>query len=154
MDTAKGTDYKSYLKQIENFLAEYLLKKAPALPVNIKDIIVKIAPWATLVILLMTLPIILFAFGLGALVAPFSFLGGVTAGASYIVSLVFSAAELILEAMAIPSLFSRSRKGWNLVFYAALLGGVRNIITFNVGGLVIGTLLSLYILFQVREHYK
>ncbi len=154
MDTAKGTDYKSYLKKLEDTLAEYLVKKAPALPSNLKEALVKFAPWATLVIFILTLPLVLAVLGLGAILAPLSFLGGVTAGAGFTISLVFSAVELVLEAMAIPGLFKRSRQGWNLVFYAALLGGVRNIVTFNLGGLVIGTLLSLYLLFQVREYYK
>lgn len=154
MDTAKGSDYKSYLKKLEDLLSEYLVKKAPALPANIKEAIVKFAPWATLVILILTLPLVLAVFGLGAILAPLSFLGGVTAGTNYILTLVFSGISLVLEAMAIPGLFKRAKSAWNLVFYAALLGGIQNIVSFNLGGLLIGTLLSLYILFQVREYYK
>jgi hypothetical protein len=151
MNTVQG---KSYLKQLEDLLAEYLVKKAPALPTNIKEVIVKFAPWATLVVLILTLPIVFAVFGLGAILAPLSFLGGVTMGTNYIVTLVLSGVQLVLEAMAIPGLFKTSRSAWNLVFYAALVGAVQNVATFNLGGLVIGTLLSLYILFQVREYYK
>lgn len=154
MDTAQGKSYKSYLKQLEDLLSEYLVKKAPALPANIKEAIVKFAPWATVVILILTLPLVLAVFGLGAILAPLSFLGGAAAGTNYIITMIFSAIQLVLEAMAIPGLFKRERKAWNLVYYAALVGGIQSLATFNIGGLIIGTLLSLYILFQVKEYYK
>src|SRR3989344_9554377 len=145
-----STGYKTYLKQLEDLLHEYLVKKAPALPSNIKDAIVKFAPWATLVIFILTLPAILLVFGFGALMAPFSFMGGLTAGTNYILTFVFSAIQMVLEAMAIPGLFKNSRSAWNLVYYATLVGAVQYVVTFNLGGLLIGSLLSLYILFQVR----
>ena len=149
-----STGYKTYLKQLEDLLHEYLVKKAPALPSNIKDAIVKFAPWATLVIFILTLPAILLVFGFGALMAPFSFMGGLTAGTNYILTFVFSAIQMVLEAMAIPGLFKNSRSAWNLVFYATLVGVLQNVVTFNLGSLIIGSLLSLFILFQVREYYK
>ena len=149
-----STGYKTYLKQLEDLLHEYLVKKAPALPSNIKDAIVKFAPWATLVIFILTLPAILLVFGFGALMAPFSFMGGLTAGTNYILTFVFSAIQMVLEAMAIPGLFKNSRSAWNLVFYATLVGVLHNVVTFNLGSLIIGSLLSLFILFQVREYYK
>ncbi len=147
-------DYKTYLAQLEDLLQEYLVKKAPALPAGIKEAIVKFAPWVTVVILILTLPLVLAAFGLGTLLAPFSFLRGMTVGTNYVLTLVFSAIQLVLEAMAIPGLFNKTRKAWYLVYYAALVGGVQNLVTLNLGGLLIGTLLSLYVLFQVREYYK
>lgn len=148
------TSYKNYLKQLEDLLHEYLVKKAPALPTNIKEAIVKFAPWATLVIFIITLPAILVVFGLGVILAPFSFLGGMTAATNNIVTILLTGVQLVLEAMAIPGLFKNSRSAWNLVFYSALVGAVQYLVTFNLGGLLIGSLLSLYILFQVREYYK
>lgn len=150
----QGKDFKSYMVQLENLLSEYLVKKAPALPTNIKEVIVQFAPWATLVIVILTLRLILAVFGLGTILAPLSFLGGMTAGTNYILTLVFSGISLVLEVMALPGLFKRARGAWNLLFYASLLGAVQNVVTFNLGGLVIGTLLGLYVLFQVREYYK
>jgi hypothetical protein len=148
------SDVKSGLRQLEDLLAEYLVKKAPALPNNVKEIIVKFAPWVTLIVMLMTLPLVLAVFGLGAIFAPFSFLGGLHTGVSYMISIALSAVALVLEALAIPGLFKRSRGGWNLVFYSALVQAVESAVTFNLGGLVIGSLVSLYFLFQIREYYK
>lgn len=152
--STKG-DYKTYLAQLENLLHEYLVKKAPPLPQNVKEAIVKFAPWVTVVLFIITLPAVLTVFGIGTLLSPFSFmLGGVAAGTNFIITLFFSGTQLVLEAMAIPGLFKRERKAWNLIYYAALVGGVQNIATLNLGALLIGTLLSLYILFQVRDYYK
>ncbi len=94
------------------------------------------------------------AFGLGALVAPFVVMGGVQAAAGFGLGMVFSIAMLVLEAIAIPGLFKRKLSAWKLMFYASLLGGVQALITFNLGGLVIGTGLSLYVLFQIKSYYK
>lgn len=151
---AEKTDYKGYLKQLEDFLAEYLIKKAPALPSNIKEIIVKVAPWLTLIFLILTLPLILAVLGLGVLFAPFSFMGGLTAGTSYIVAMAFALVMLVLEAIAIPGLFKRSKSAWRLLYYVALIEAVKNIVTLNFGGLIIFSLLGFYFLFQVREYYK
>lgn len=149
-----SADLKSALGQLEDTLEVYLVKKAPALPENVKEIIVKFAPWLTLIMLIIALPAILFAFGLGAIVAPFAMLGGVHAGISWGLGLVFSAITLVIEVIALPGLFKRSKASWNLLFYATLVTAVDNLISFNLGGLVIGSLISWYFLFQVKEYYK
>lgn len=155
MAASTSNDLKSSLGKLEDTLNEYLVKKSPVtLPTNIKEVIVKFAPWVTLVLLVMTLPILLAVFGLGAILTPLSFLGGVNAGVNYMITMVVSAVTVVLEGLAIPGLFKKSKGGWNLVFYASLVGVVQNVLTFNVGGLVIGSLLGLYFLFQVREYYK
>lgn len=136
-------------------MEEYLVKKAPfTIPANIKEIIVKFAPWITLIVLIMALPALLFVLGIGTLVMPFSFMGGLQAGFSYTLTMILTAVSLVLEAVALPGLFKRTRGGWNLVYYASLVGVVQNIVSFNLGGLIIGSLLSFYVLFQVREYYK
>lgn len=149
------TPNKSLLSQLDATLEEYLVKKAPfTLPPNVKEAIVKFGPWITLILLILTLPAILLFLGLGTLVLPFSYLGGIHAGLNYTVSMIFSLIVLVLEVIALPGLFSRSKSGWNFVYYATLLTAVENILTFNLGGLIIGTTLSLYILYQVKEYYK
>src|SRR3989338_9330873 len=113
-----STSFKSYIKQLEDLLSEYLVKKAPALPANVKEAIVRFAPWAVLILFVITLPIVLAVFGLSAVFAPLSFLGGITVGTNYILTIILSAVQLVLEAMAIPGLFQKSRGAWNLVFYS------------------------------------
>ncbi len=143
------------LGKLETTLEEYLVKKAPfAIPTGIKDFIVMIAPWFTLIGVIMSIPAVLVVFGLGAIVAPMAFLGGAQAGATFSLSIIFLIITLVLNALAIPGLFKRSRSGWNFVFYATLVGVVQNIVAFNLGGLIIGSVIGLYVLFQLKERYR
>lgn len=147
-------DLKSILGSLEDFLELYLVKKAPALPDNFREVIVKFAPWISLIFMIIAFPFVLALFGLGAILTPFSFLGGPQAGVNYLAGMVLSVVAFVLDALAIPGLFKRSKAGWNFAFYAALITAVQNLIRFDVGGLVIGTLLSLYFLFQIKGYYK
>lgn len=152
---AKSTDIKSALGQLEDMFELYLVKKAPfSIPDNWKEIIVKFSPWISLILMIVALPAILAVLGLGTLFMPFSYLGGLDVGFNYTVGLIFSAVILVLEAIAIPGLFKRSLKGWRFVYYASLLGMVQNLVTLNLGGLIIGGLISMYVLFQIKSYYK
>lgn len=143
------------LVQLENLLEEYLVKKAPfTLPDRWREAIVKFAPWMNLILMIVALPALLALFGLGAIFTPFSYLGGIQTGLNYTLGLTVAAIAVVLNGLAIPGLFKRTRQGWMFLFYATLVGVVENAIHFNIGGLIIGSLLSLYILFQVREYYK
>lgn len=143
------------LVQLENLLDEYLVKKAPfTLPDGWRETIVKFAPWMTLILMLVALPALLAIFGLGAIFAPFSYLGGIQTGLNYTLGLVAAAIAVVLNALAIPGLFKRTRQGWMFLFYATLVGVVENVIHFNIGNLILGSLLSMYILFQVKGYYK
>jgi hypothetical protein len=145
----------SQLGKLEDTLETYLVDKAPfQLPKGAKEFIVKYGPWIALVMLVLSLPMILLAFGLGALVAPFALLGGVQASVGFGLGMIFSLGMIVIEAIAIPGLFKRKLSAWRLMYYSALLGGVQALISFNLGGLVIGTGLSLYILFQIKSYYK
>lgn len=159
MADKKGSDFKSLMGQLEANLDEYLGKKAPAIPKEWKEFIVKIAPYLAIIGVVIGIPGVLAIFGLSAFVVPLGTIGGVVSGqpflgVGYIISVLFLAGVVILEALSISPLFKRSKTGWNYMFYATLLGAIQNLINFNIGGLVIGTLLSLYVLFQVKEFYK
>jgi hypothetical protein len=152
--STKTSSITQYLDTLEEMLQEYMVKKAPAIPKNWKELIVKVAPWITLVLLVMALPVVFAALGLSAVLAPVSLFAGMHFGLFTIVTIILSVVSLILEAMAIPGLFKRSKMGWRYVYYSTLVGAVSSILSFNVVGFIIGTLLSLYILFQVKEYYK
>ncbi len=158
MKTATN-DFGSMFKKLEVILEEYLVKKAPQLPESWKEVVVRLAPYLTIVGVIFSIPAFLALLGLGTFMAPIGLATGMMAGrlflgSSYLVSVLFLGAMILLEGLAIPGLFSRSKKGWNFVYWGVLVGVVQNVVSFNVGGLVIGSLLSLYFLFQVRKYYK
>ncbi len=142
------------MHQLEETLDTYLVKKAPGLPVGAKEFIVKVAPWVTLVLLILSLPVVLAFFGISAFLLPMSYMGGAGNGMSYTLAVIFLGLSLVLDALSIPGLFKRSRQGWNFAFYGVILNAVYNLINLNIVGLIIGTLISLYILFQIRSYYK
>lgn len=150
---AKGLFDQPQLNQLEDTLELYLVKKAPALPTNAKEIIVKFGPWITLILFVLSLPLVLALFGLGAFLAPFSFMGGLSAGFNYTLAMVVLAVTLVLEGLAIPGLFKQQKRAWYLMYYAVLLGALSNLLQINIFSFIIGTLISLYILFQIKSYY-
>jgi hypothetical protein len=155
----KGTDFKSMLGKLEVTLEEYLVKKAPSIPKEWKEIIVKFSPYLAILAVIMGIPGIIALLGAGTILAPLGFVGGMMTGRpflgiGFIVNVLFLGAVILLEGLAIPGLFSRSKKAWTFLYWSALVGIIQNIVSFNVGGLIIGGLISMYILFQVKEYYK
>lgn len=159
MAETKGTDFKSLFKSLEDNLDLYLGKKAPQLPKEWREFLVKIAPYLAILGVIIGVPGVLALLGLGTFIVPLGTIGGIVSGKpflglGYLVNVIFLGVMIVLEALAISPLFKRSKTGWNYLYYSTLLGAVQNIIGFNIGGLIIGTLISLYLLFQVKEYYK
>jgi len=152
--TKPGKDYKEYLADLDKLLEEYLLKKAPAIPEGAKEAIVKFAPWISVILMILAAPALLAAFGIGTFFTPFALMGGLRLGVGYMAGYVFSAVIIVLELIALPGLFKRQMKSWRLIYYVTLLNAIHSAILFDLFGLVLGTLIGMYILFQVREYYK
>lgn len=133
-------------------LDTYLVKQAPIqIPDGGKELIVKVGPWITLVMLVLMVPLLLVALGLGALLSPF---GGVTAGAGFGITSIFVVVQIVLLIMALPGMFARKTSGWTLLFYEQLVSFVHALLSGSVISGVVGVILGLYILFQVREKYS
>lgn len=138
---------------LEAQLELYLVKKAPALPVGLKEFIVKFAPWLTLILMVLLLPVLLAALGLGALLLPASYLGGAGSGFFYTITLIGTGAVLVLEGLALPGLFKRLLSGWRLLFYATLINAIISLLGGNLISALVGALIGLYVLFQVKSYY-
>ena len=139
-------------KDLVGFLDFYLVKKAPfQIPDGGREMIVKFGPWITVVLLILTLPLLLFALGIGTLFIPF---GGIGYASGFGILTIFVIVEIGLMIAALPGLFARKMAGWRLLFYSQLVSIVYNVLSGSiVGGLLFG-LISLYILFQVRTLYR
>jgi hypothetical protein len=138
-------------KDLIGFLDHYLVGQAPfQIPPNGKEWIVKFGPWITVVLLILTLPVLLVALGIGTILIPF---GGVgyAAGFGFVTILVII--EIGLMIAALPGLFARKMSGWTLLFYSQLVSIVASVLSGSVVmGLLVG-LISLYVLFQIRALY-
>jgi hypothetical protein len=154
----KQKDMKGALAHFEAFLDEYLVRKAPfALPMGAKEFIVKVAPYLIIIFAILAIPAILAAIGLSAFATPFAMMGGYgySWGYSVMISLIISVIVLVMEVIAVPGLFKRTKGGWNLVFYASIVSLIGSIISINgiISG-IIGAIIGWYILFQVKDLYK
>ena len=152
--SSSKTDWKEMMSQLEDTLETYLIDKAPGIPDNIKEFIVKFGPWISLVMLVIAAFWILIALSIGTLFAPFAFLGGLRYGLSYGLGMVFSVVTFGLAIFSLPGLFKRQASSWRLLYYATLISAVSSLISFNLGGLILGTGISLYVLFQIKSYYK
>lgn len=141
-----------YLVKLDKLLEEYLVKKAPALPQNGREALVKFAPWLAVLGVVFGIPAIMAVLGLGAVMTPFVWLAGSRTGFFW-VWWVIMIVQIGLEAMAIKPLFAKNIKGWQLMFYAQLLSVLTSLSQLSVGGLVF-TVLAFYLLYQVKAEYK
>jgi hypothetical protein len=156
--TEEKKEIKGGLDQLEAMLDEYMVKKAPfALPKEVKEFIVKVSPYLIIIFAIMALPLIFTALGLTAMVTPFAMMGGYGYGWGFgtIISLVVAIITLVMEVMAVPGLFKRTKGAWKLVFYASIVSLIGGILSISgIIGAIIGAIIGWYILFQVKDMYK
>ncbi len=156
MRDTKAPDYKGTFNQLEKMLDEYLGKKAPAMPENIKETLVSFAPYLAIIGIVISLPAIFAIVGIGAMLGPLGALTGAAYvyGPAYYIGIVGLIISAILEGLAIPGLFKRTATAWRFMYYASLVSFVASILQGNLVSAIIGALIGLYILFQVKNKYK
>ncbi len=138
-------------------LNQYFGIKAPALPMSIKEIIVKYGPYLLIIGLIFSILAIL------ALI-PFILAGGVVMGAAGVaaagsmshvyISLIFGIITAVMEIVALPGLFKRTPGSWKLLFYAQLVSLLAMLVGLNIIGLIISAIVGFYILFQIKPLYN
>lgn len=156
--TTSGSDLKGSLKKLEALLDEYMIKKAPfALPKEVKEFIATISPYLIIIFAIMGLPVILVAMGFSAFLTPLAMMSGYGHGWGFgaIISLVVASITIVMELIAVPGLFKRTKGAWRLLFYASIVSLIGSILSVQgiVGG-IIGAIIGWYILFQMKELYK
>ncbi|MFN8344973.1 MAG: hypothetical protein U0X91_08215 [Spirosomataceae bacterium] len=137
-----------------------IFAKFPPFPDNVKEILVKIAPYLCMLGVLLGGLALLAVLGVGVGVAA---IGAAAYGgmAVYWISMGILAIMVVLEGLAISPLMKREKKGWNNLYYIFLLSLVNGVVGFLGAGGFVGSLISLaitfflggWILFQTREKY-
>lgn len=143
--------FRDFVKSIESLGDEYLVEKAPFhIPADLKEFLVKAAPYIVAFILLLTLPAILAFIGLGSMlsmVSPYY-------GPLMVVSTAFSIAVFALNIAAIKPLSNRSATGWKYMFYAQILSFVAWVLGGWVLWAIVWGIIGFYFLFQLKSYYK
>ncbi len=138
------------MDKLIEWLNVYFGEKAPKMPVGLKDFIVKVAPWLSIIGLVFSLPAILALIGIASFI-PVGY--GMYLGNSMVV-VIFAIASVVLYALAIPGLFKKTIAGWNFVFYATIVNLIQSLVMGNIVNLIIGALICFWILFQIRSYYS
>ena len=146
-------DWKNMLSGFEDKLNIYFGQKAPKLPESVCEFIVKYGPYLAIVGLVISALGILASFGILSTFMPLATYG-YSYGFHFSFWSVFSLVVMILQAIAIPGLLKRAKSAWNLMFYASLVSALSSLLSFSLGGLIIGTAISWYFLFQIRKYYN
>jgi uncharacterized membrane protein YhaH (DUF805 family) len=167
----------SIQKQLEKIMDEYLVKKAPfQIPLNAKKAITSWAPWIALVIGLLSLLSALSLWSLAREADKYidiSYEIGRTYGIEstardvstmVYVSIVVLAIQGIILAVAFKGLQEKSKsRGWDLLLLSTLLGFAYSFSTLFISNLrtgtdfifsLLGALIGLYILAQIKDRYK
>lgn len=174
--SAISAKFSGPLAPLEKGLDGVLGEKAPyKLPQNVRETLVKIAPWLSLAGgifgLISALGLWRAAHTVNELVDYANRLsatfGGPTQsvarlGVTFWLSIAMLVVFAVLAFLAFPGLKAKKKTGWNLMFYSALANVAYGVIAlFYDGagfssfiGALVGTAISLYLLFQVRSHYK
>jgi hypothetical protein len=154
MDNKTKTDVGAGMEQLDTVLTEYLVKKAPGLPKEVKEFVVKFGPWISLAAGIMLLPAILALFGVGVLFSPAVVMFGGRFGLSLVLGILLTLLQMGLQFAAIPGLLKREMRGWKLAYYAVLAGAVYSLVHLSILNLIIGTGIGLYFLYQIKSYYK
>jgi uncharacterized membrane protein YhaH (DUF805 family) len=133
-----------------------IFEKFPVFPDDVKEIIVKISPWLSLLLAILCGIGLLAVFGLGAAV---SALGADSFGniGVYYITMAIVVVQLYFYATAIKPLIDRQKKGWNNLYYVFLLSlvtGILGLINGGFIGLILTFLIGGWVLFQVKSKYS
>lgn len=143
---------------LDNLLDEYLVKKAPyQLPTNARQALVNAAPWLSLIFGILNVIRALSVFWIGAVFEPLAMFGGPSVAGSYFIvafSLILLGVTGVLNLMAFGPLKARSMRGWRLLYYSQLVWIVSELLQYNLVGALLGGLIGLYLLFQIKSYYK
>lgn len=131
-----------------------LFDKLPVLPKDVKDVIVNITPWVALIFGVLGVLGALAGFGVLSVFSPLAVMGG-GAGAlgSGMVAVVLWLVSSALLLAAFPGTRKQKVQGWNYLFYSETVSLIANVISFNLGGILIA-LVAYYLLYQIRSYYK
>jgi hypothetical protein len=143
---------KSVIDTMEDFF-----KKAPALPANVREVLVKITPWLALIFGILGILGGLGGVGLLTAFSPLAVFGGARGVASYgagiIAAWVWLASSVLLLA-AYPGTKAKKITGWNLLFWSEAVNVLGSLLSGSIVGAIIGGLIGFYLLFQIKSYYK
>lgn len=141
---------------LEHWLAP-VFEKTPHLPHNARQTLASIAPWLALIFGILGLIGIISMGGIGMILSFHMYWGG--SAFPFLIAMLIGLVTSILDLLAFKPLRDMRKRGWNLIFYGILLSALSTVLNIffmgdvSLGG-ILGVLLSLWLLFEVRGIYR
>lgn len=139
-----------FLVKLDSFFSDLFLKKAPQLSEDTKKKLAKAVGWVVLVLGLLSLPGIIRVLGINSTFMPWNIGGRIYA--RWIVGYVFTIIQVGLGLAAVPHLLKLKIKGWQLLYWAMLVGLLSGLLQLSGLSLLI-SFVFLYFLYQIRKLY-
>lgn len=147
---------KNSTKGIVEMLEE-IFAKAPPLPKNAKDVIVKITPFIAIIFGILGILGAISGLGLFTFFSPLALYGGPAGITSYgtgFVSALFWLASSFLLLVAYPGTKANKINGWNMLFWSEVVSLIGSVISMSLISGIVGALIGFYLLFQIKSYYK
>jgi hypothetical protein len=141
---------------LERWLAP-MFAKLPHLPPHARETLAGVAPWLALLGGILGLLGVFSAGFLTSVLFSYAWFGGGMANLFLTVSLLIAVLASVLDLLAYTPLTARKKRGWNLIFYGAVLSAVSVLLNviFGYGTLfgLVGSFIGLWLLFEIRGMY-
>ncbi len=134
-----------------------LFAKAPALPNNFKETLVKITPIISLIFGILGLLVGIMGLTSLSIFSPFALLGGPDTVRSYGGGMISTLTLIVSSGLllaAYPGTKARKINGWNMLFWSEVVNIAGSVVSLNILGALVSALIGFYILFQIKSHYK
>lgn len=147
MSTTKTTDIIDTMGQ--------WFAKFPVLPTNIREVLVKITPWLSLIFGILGILVGISGLGVLTFLSPLAMLGGVSSyGTGIIATIIYLIGSVALLA-AYPGTKAKKYAGWQFLFWSEAINLVGGLIGMHgIVSALIGALVGFYLLFQIKSYYK
>jgi len=143
----------SVVVSIELLGYRYLYEKLPHIPEAQRRLVAKYFPFAVTILLGWRIITLVRYISFQLITPSAAYLYPALGGGYGIVGIMLVGMAVVLAGIALPGLFTFKRFGWTYLFLSELLIILTNLIHLNIVNFLVGGLIALYILFQVRSYY-
>jgi hypothetical protein len=156
------SDSASFFGQIDDYLHDFLVERAPELPENVKETFVKFMPIINMVVIFTSIYSAFLSIYYVLLLQKMNILSSGVFGYGYLgqgnalssgLSIAVYGFVLYFLCKAQMGLQAKQSSAWKFLVFAQLINTVIAILSFSLPWLF-GNLITLYILYQIKSYYK
>ncbi len=123
------------------------------IPGKLKFLMAKFGHWLVIGLMVLVLPGQLISLGWRAGMLPFASMGGTDSTLQVAFALATLLFLIVMLIMALPGLHGRKVIGWQLLMLCNVINMAYGLLNGGIVGPILGLVIGLYVLFQVRRYY-